>query len=342
MKQHVRLLAVAFLALVAVQANAQWVRQASGTTADFRGLSVVSDKIAWASGTKGSFTRTLDGGKTWQAGTVPGAEGLDFRDVDAFDANVAYLLSIGKGDASRIYKTIDGGKTWKLQFKNNQPEAFFDAMAFWDAKRGIAMSDPVNGRFLVITTRDGGATWNPMPPDGMPPALPNEGGFAASGTCIAVQGKNNVWIGTGGAAKARVFRSTDGGKSWSVAETPILAGIPSAGIFSMAFADAKNGVIVGGDYQKPALAEKNLARTNDGGLTWNLIETEKPSGFRSGIVLLANGGAVAVGTSGSDFSSDGKRWEKLDQENYNAVAASRNGVVWAAGPKGRIARWEVK
>jgi photosystem II stability/assembly factor-like uncharacterized protein len=342
MKQRTELLAVALLALVAWQANAQWVQQASGTTADFRGLSVVNEKIVWASGTKGSFTRTLDGGTTWQAGIVPGAEGLDFRDVEAFDANVAYLLSIGKGDSSRIYKTIDGGKTWKLQFRNSHPEAFFDAMAFWDAQHGISMSDPVDGRFLVITTRDGGATWNSMPSDRMPAALPNEGGFAASGTCIAVQGKNNVWIGTGGAAKARVFYSTDGGQSWSVSETPILAGVPSAGIFSVAFADAKNGVIVGGDYQKPALAEKNLAVTKDGGNTWNLIETEKPAGFRSGIVLLGKEKALAVGTSGSDYSPDGTRWEKLDHENYNAVAASRNGIVWAAGPKGRIAKWVVQ
>src|SRR5215813_738162 len=138
---------------------AEWQQQSSGTTADFRGLSVVNEKIVWASGTKGTFIHTIDGGKSWQVGQVPGAELLAFLDVDAFDAKIAYLLSIGKGESSRIYKTTDGGKQWTLQFKNTNPEAFFDAMAFWDARHGIAMSDPVDGRFLIITTDDGGATW---------------------------------------------------------------------------------------------------------------------------------------------------------------------------------------
>src|SRR5215216_733810 len=144
------------------RAMSQWARQSSGTMADFRGLSAVSSLIAWASGTRGTFARTTDGGATWHAATVGGAGALDFRDVDAFDDKTAYLLSIGKGESSRIYKTVDGGATWKLQFTNGNREAFFDAMAFWDRDHGIAFSDPVDGRFIIITTVDGGATWNPV------------------------------------------------------------------------------------------------------------------------------------------------------------------------------------
>src|SRR5687767_5588969 len=84
-----------------------WQKQISGTTVRLRGLSAVSTSVAWASGQGGSYTRTIDGGRTWRSATVPGAETLDFRDVDAFDANTAYLLAIGEGDKSRIYKTTD-------------------------------------------------------------------------------------------------------------------------------------------------------------------------------------------------------------------------------------------
>ncbi|MBO0721652.1 MAG: hypothetical protein J2P41_12565, partial [Blastocatellia bacterium] len=213
-----------------------WTPQTSHTTARLRGISAVSDKVAWASGANGTCLRTIDGGATWQAATVPGADSLDFRDVEAFDADNAYLLSIGDGEKSRIYKTIDGGRNWKLQFTNTNPKAFFDALAFWDANHGLAFSDPVDGHFLVITTEDGGSTWNEVPAENIPAALPGEGAFAASGTCITVQGRNNVWIATGGGA-ARVFRSTDAGKSWQVAATPIAGGQPSAGIFSIAFKD---------------------------------------------------------------------------------------------------------
>ena len=314
----------------------QWQAQEIKTDADFRGLCAVGPKVAWVSGTKGTFGRTTDGGKTWTAGTVPDADKLDFRDVEAFSEDTAYLLSAGQGEESRIYKTIDGGKTWKLQFKNAEPKAFFDAIAFWDEKHGIALSDPVDGKFPLIVTDDG-KTWTPLPEKSRPAALAKEGAFAASGTCLVTRGENDVWFCTGGAKAARVFHSDDRGKTWSVSETPLLAGIESAGVFSIAFRDQKNGVIVGGDYRKPDDTKATGAITADGGKTWKPIE--KPLPFRSGVAW-AKDRWVAVGTSGSDVSvDDGQTWKPLDKEKYNAVAFTATGEGWAAGPKGRIAKF---
>jgi photosystem II stability/assembly factor-like uncharacterized protein len=174
--------AFALLASCDSIALAQWRQQAIRTVANFRGLCAVSARVAWVSGTKGTYGRTTNGGKTWSAGTVPGAEKLDFRDVEAFGENEAYLLSAGPGADSRIYKTIDGGRTWSLQFTNADSDAFFDALAFWDKAHGIALSDPVRGRFTLVITEDGGAHWKPLAPIELPPALSNEGAFAASGT----------------------------------------------------------------------------------------------------------------------------------------------------------------
>ena len=239
------------LGLCAAITHAQWQRQTISSDADFRGLCVVSAKVAWVSGTKGTYGRTTDGGKTWSVGTVPGADKLDFRDVEAFGEATAYLLSAGPGEDSRIYKTTDGGKTWALQFKNADPAAFFDAMAFWDEKNGIALSDPVQGQFQLIVTDDGGANWKPLAATNLPPALPKEGAFAASGTCLVTQGTSDVWFCTGGAKAARVFHSKDRGQHWTVSETPLIAGADSAGVFSIAFRDEQHGMIVGGDYRKP-------------------------------------------------------------------------------------------
>lgn len=317
--------------------TAQWQKQFINTEASFRGLSAVNQNIAWVSGTNGTVGRTIDGGEKWEVIRVSDALQLDFRDIEAFSANLAYILSIGKGDASRIYKTTDGGKTWKLQFKNEQPEAFFDAIAFWDEQHGIAMSDPVDGRFVIIRTDDGGANWKPIPPEQIPPAINGEGGFAASGTCLFTQGKSNVWFASGGAATARIYRSTNRGNSWTVHETPILAGLPSAGIFGIHFKDVLNGMIVGGNYSAPNEIGKTVATSNDGGKTWRLIENKLP--FRSGVVFM-NGRWIAVGTSGSDVSkNNGASWQKLDGENYNAVSFTKSGVGWVAGPKGRIAKF---
>src|SRR5215475_4933672 len=243
---------------VAQRVAPQWLPQSSGTTARLRGVSAVSATVAWASGADGVYLKTTDGGETWRTATVPGAEALDFRDVEAFDANTAYLLSIGEGDRSRIYKTTDGGEHWRLQFTNRNPKAFFDAMAFWDADRGLAVSDSVDGRFVIIKTTDGGSSWKEVPPEKLPPALAGEGAFAASGTCIVAQGRNNVWIAT---TAARALRSTDGGDTWHVSTTTIPKVASAGGIFSIAFIYSKNVVNLGGVYKTEGDAFYNVAKT---------------------------------------------------------------------------------
>jgi photosystem II stability/assembly factor-like uncharacterized protein len=320
-----------------------WQVQAVNTAASFRGLSVV-DQTVWASGTSGTFVKTTDSGKTWRVGQVAGAEKLDFRDVEAFSAQVAYLLSIGPGENSRIYKTTNGGDIWTLQFQNTEKEAFFDALAFWDDRHGLAMSDPVRGRFYLVKTDDGGAHWTPVAPAGMPPAVTGEGGFAASGTCLVTRGKTEAFLVSGGTA-ARVYHSKDRGQTWTVVDTPVIKGAAGAGIFSLAFADEKHGVIVGGNYEKPEAVEKNAAVTADGGHTWQLPTIKRPTGFRSGVAFdptRRRHTVLAVGTSGTDVSRDGgQTWTNLDKENLNAVAFDPSGVAWAVGPNGRVVRMAV-
>ena len=173
----------------------------------------MNPQVVWASGRAGTFTVTTDGGQTWRAGVVPGAEMLQFRDVQAFSASVAYLLSIGtSGDPTdfRIYKTVDGGATWTIQFENHNPNAFYDGFAFWTPHRGIAHSDSVNGVFPDLRTTDG-TTWQDI--SNMPPALPGEFSFASSGTCVTTQGGRNAWIATGGATIARILATRDGGNT---------------------------------------------------------------------------------------------------------------------------------
>lgn len=247
-------------------AGPHWVIQNSGTTARLRGVCAVSDRVAWASGSGSTVLRTADGGATWQKLTIT-TDALDFRDIDAVDSQTAYVLSIGNGPLSRIYKTTDGGATWTLQFKNDDPKAFYDAMSFWDANHGIAMGDSIDGQFCIMTTADGGGIWKRVPASALPPALENEGAFAASGSNIVVSGNTHAWIGTGAARQARVLRTTDRGRTWKVSNTLLVAG-SSAGIFSIAFRDLKHGVVVGGDYTKEKETGGNLAVTNDGGETW--------------------------------------------------------------------------
>ena len=327
----------------AVAARAQWAAQSSGVTVRFRGVSAVSSRVAWASGAGGTFARTIDGGRTWRSGQVPGAGELDFRDVDAFDADTAYLLAIGEGERSRVYKTEDGGRNWTLQFQNRRAEAFFDCMAFWDRARGLAISDPVNGRFLVVTTDDGGRTWKEADAAGMPAALEGEGGFAASGTCVAAGRGGEAWFGTGGTGGARVLRTTDWGRTWQASAAPLATG-KAAGVFSLTFWGA-SGAAVGGDYTLEKEAKGNAALTSDGGRSWRALAEGRPSGYRSCVARVPGTRGptlIAVGPSGSDYSTDGgQTWAALGAEGFHALSVARDGsAAWAVGEGGRIARLE--
>jgi photosystem II stability/assembly factor-like uncharacterized protein len=307
------------------------------SNASFRGVSVVNERVVWASGSGGTVLRSVDGGASWSARNVAGADSLDFRDIEAFDSARAYVLSAGED--GRIYKTRDGGRTWTLQFKNTTKGAFFDCFDFWSENAGIAMSDPVGGRFLLIRTEDG-RTWQPIPSQSHGRAQDGEAAFAASGTCIVTADKRRAYLATGGGLRARVLVSNDRGDTWTATPTPLHAGTGSAGIFSLAFADARDGIAIGGDYQEPA-AEHVVARTTDGGRSWEQVGT---TAYVSGAAYVpGTSTVVAVGTKGTRISRNhGATWATLDTLEYNAVQFATDGTGFAVGPRGRIARLGLK
>jgi len=328
----------------AVVNNAHWTKVSVATTASLRGLSAVSADVIWASGTGGTVIKTVDGGKTWAVMVVPGAEKLDFRGIRAFDDKTALIMSSGPAeqDQARIYRTTDGGQDWHQVFEEKRAGIFFDTIAFWDRRHGILLSDPVDGHFAVFRTDDGGATWKQIPPVTLPPALPNEGAFAASNSCLTVEGEKNVWFATGGAKVARVFHSTDRGQSWTVSETPMHPGNASAGIFSLAFSDPTNGIAVGGDYAHPASSDlPNVMFTSDGGQSWQPGAPTRPAGiYLSSVASLPISEKhffVAAGVSGAFIFAD--RWSKAVDQNVNGVAVAKGSApgIWVVGPKGLVA-----
>ncbi|WP_339156559.1 oxidoreductase [Actinomadura luteofluorescens] len=316
-----------------------WRLTPTGSEARFRGLAAVGRETAWLAGSGGTVLRTTDGGRTWRDVAPAGARGLEFRDVEAFDARRAVVLAIGEGDASRVYRTSDGGATWTLGFENDDPRAFYDCVTFFDSRHGLAVSDPVDGRFRIISTGDAGRSWRVLPPEGMPPALEGEAGFAASGQCLVSHGSRDVWLATGGASRSRVFHSGDRGLTWTVADTP-LPSSASQGVFAVAFRDSRHGVAVGGDYRPGQPSPAAAATTSDGGRTWRPAR-RPPAEYRSGAVWPAYAGpaALAVGPTGSDGNLDGGRtWTRFDTGSFDTVDCAPDGGCWAAGEKGRAAR----
>ena len=318
----------------------EMTEQRSDVTADLRAVTAVDYETAWASGAGGTWLRTTDAGKSWISGTVPGAERLDFRSLAAFDAQRAIVLSAGS--PARMFRTTDGGANWREVYRNEAPGIFFDALRFADRSRGYALADPIDGHFVLMETRDAGETWTELPG---PQARPGEGAFAASNSALAVRG-NLLWFATGGST-ARVFRSTDGGRTWSGSEVPAPSGAPSRGVFSIAFVSELRGVLVGGEFQAPQ-EPGAFATTEDGGITW--AAGKVPAGYRSCVVILDRIRVVATGTSGTESTEIVGWWHRGPKKpgsseinGWGSIGPGMNALsVWgnsgrAVGAKGRIA-----
>ncbi|CAN5727013.1 oxidoreductase [soil metagenome] len=306
-----------------------------GPETSLRGLSVVNDSVAWISGSSGWTASTADAGRTWQWQQAPGYQTLDFRDIEAFSAERAVMVSAGS--PAVILRTADGGRTWQEVYRNESPDIFLDGMDFWDDQRGLLYGDPIAGQMQLLQTLDGGQTWQNISPNIPVPLKEGEASFAASGTGIRTLGRGHAWIATGGRV-SRVFHSTDYGRTWVVHDLPILQGKPSTGPFSIAFFDPKRGVAAGGDYQMDTLRQDNFRRTTDGGRSWHAPK-QGPFGYRSAVEYVSKNTIIATCTSGTDISTDGGRsWQRLSPEGYHTVRKAKAGNwVLLTGSKGRIA-----
>lgn len=310
------------------------------TNTSIRGLSVVSDSVAWVSGSNGFIGKSTDGGKTWKWTKPKGHETLDFRDIEAFDGNNAVILNAGS--PAYILRTSDGGKSWTESYKNIDSAIFLDGMDFWDKKNGIIFGDPIKNRMQLLTTIDGGLSWTDATAKLTLQPATGEAGFAASGTTIQTMAGGKVWIATGG-TKSNIYTSDDYGMTWKKYECPILQGGSSTGVFSIDFFNQNQGIAVGGDYMKDKENQNNVLLTIDGGKTWS-----KPSrpvfGFRSGVLWYTDKTCFATGTSGTDVSRDGgDSWYHISDESFNAIKKAKTGnLILLAGNKGLIYSLKIK
>jgi photosystem II stability/assembly factor-like uncharacterized protein len=301
-------------------------------TAHVRGLFLVDDQIAWASGSRGHFMRCTDG-TSWTFDTIPGYSHLDFRDIHAFDAENALVMA--SGIEGIILRTSDGGATWSEVYANRNDDVFLDGMDF-QGDHGYCYGDPINGKPLLIESNDAGHTWVEKSPDALPTMLDNEAGFAASGTGLQLI-QNQIFIATGGGETARVFRSTDG-ISFQIAETNMLSE-EGCGIFSISFKDTMTGVAVGGCYIDSSRAEGNCAITSDGGKSWKEINQKNPNGYRSCVAHSAKADFfLACGRTGIDFSADnGNTWTQLSDDGYFTCTLGEK-TGWMMGRNGKLAK----
>ncbi|MEP6728747.1 MAG: oxidoreductase [Bacteroidota bacterium] len=325
-----------FLLACSFAVNAQTIELLStGNKTSMRGLSVVSDKTIWASGSNGTVARSVDSGKTWKWITVPGFEKRDFRDIEAFDAVTAIVMAIDT--PAVILKTIDGGQHWKTVYENKTPGMFLDAMEFWNQQSGIVIGDPINGKFFIARTFDEGNSWHETSFDKLPAADSGEACFASSGTNIRGLNLAEACFISGG-LRSRFF--------WkgNPIDLPLLQGKVSYGANSIAVRDNKKRknsnyfVVVGGDFSHDTSTEKNCAITRDGGKTW-IAPATPPHGYRSCVEFITKIKMITCGTSGVDVSADaGINWQLVSKESFHVCRKAKDGTAVFLAGNGKIGR----
>lgn len=302
-----------------------------------RGLSVVNNNIVWVSGSSGTIGKSTNGGKNWKWIKVSGFEKTDFRDIEAFDSNIAVIMAVG--EPAYMLKTIDGGDSWKVVYENKTKGMFLDAMAFWNEQAGIVIGDPIEGRFFISRTFDGGATWQDIPYTKRPIADSGEACFAASGTNIKVLDRDEAVFISGG-VKSRMYQ-----RNQVIDLTNMLQGKETTGANSIAVLDHKRRkggktiIIVGGDFNNPNTKDKNCMFTKNGGKSWSVPNTP-PNGYRSCVEFLSKKDVLTCGITGVDFSSNGgKDWSLISTEGFNVCKIAKSGTsIFLAGSNGKIGK----
>ncbi|WP_439129802.1 oxidoreductase [Polaribacter sp.] len=296
-----------------------------------RAIKVKDTNSVFYAGSNGDVGFTTNNGAIWNALNIRYKDSIipHFRSL-AFNGKDYFALSIA--NPALLYKISDGKFT--LQYKEEHPKVFYDALTFFDDNlHGIAVGDPTENCASILLTSNAGNTWQKLPCKNLPEIAKEEAFFAASNTNIKTIGKT-VWIASGG-SKARILKSTDFGKNWTITQTPIIQGDGPQGIYSIDFVDENNGIIIGGNYAKPLENRANKAITTDGGKTWQLVADNQNPNYKSCVQYVPNTNGkeiFAVGKTGVSFSNDGgKTWKDVSKDSYYTIQFVDKNTAWLSG-----------
>jgi hypothetical protein len=303
-----------------------------------RGLAVPNQNTIWASGSKGSFAKSVNGGSDFEWMQVKGYETRDFRSIHAWNDKEAIIVAIAA--PAIILKTKDGGISWYKVYENTDTLMFLDAIHFKDASNGLVVGDPISNHIFLLSTIDKGENWNEIPSSYFKtPLEKGEAFFASSGSNIAQNSKDDFLV--SGGLRSRLWINGE------AIDIPILQGGTSTGANSMAISPSGYDImIVGGDFMKDTSRVQNVVGLKQSirKSSWFIEKSiGHPNGYRSGVVYISNSILISCGSSGVDISKNkGKSWDLISTESFHVVRKQPNTKsVFLAGGGGRIGYYSI-
>ncbi len=170
--------------------------------------------------------KSIDGGKTWKMMGLKASKTIHRIIMDPDDPNTLYVGALGsiwgENEERGVFKTTDGGENWEkilyvhegvgcadLVMDPNNPNKLIAAM--WEFGRKPWFFNSGGKGSGMYLTYDGGKNWKKMTTkEGMP-----EGDIGRIGLAIAPSEPNIVYA-LIEAKENGLYRSTDGGETWSL------------------------------------------------------------------------------------------------------------------------------
>lgn len=309
----------------------------------------VNDRVGWYANGAGKIYKTIDGGDTWQKQLDQ--PGTYFRCLAFLDESHGFAGNIGPGyfpnvsDSQPLYETQDGGTTWRpVSTIVGQPvvglcslqvlrEEFINAGKL-DRRTRLIGVGRVGGPVAMIVSDDSGATWQQL-------TLPKQAamafdvhffnrreGFIAAASDVDVANSH-----------ALILQTQDAGATWKEVYQSTR---PYELTWKIAFPTQKVGYVTIQSYNPdPKVAERFVAKTIDGGATWQEVPLVTNAAVREfGIAFIDEStGWIGAMPHGFFTTDGGMTWTKADMGNavnkIRLVPSSQKTLGFAIGSEVR-------
>ncbi|MCZ8331726.1 MAG: alpha/beta fold hydrolase [Flavobacterium sp.] len=284
-------------------------------------ITFINEKEGWYVNGYGSIYNTKNGGETWEKQLEK--KGTFFRTIAFVDNLVGFAGTVGTDyfpnvtDSIPLYGTRDGGKTWKpVDYKGPYVKGLcaidivkeqYINHGKIDYKIHIYAVGRVGSPANMMVSHDGGETWTSN-------SMNNDCKMLFD---IKMFDKNNGFVCAASdedmeKSNALILKTSDGGKTW---KKVYQSNRPFEGTWKASFPTKEVGYVTIQSYNPdPNVKQQRIAKTTDGGETWNEINLVEDAGAREfGIGFIdENHGFVGTMNTGYETKDGGKTWTKVN------------------------------
>ena len=274
-----------------------------------------------------SFNEGID----WKIVDYNFTPSTDFRGIQLINDSTA--VAISSGFPARIVQLKSNGKKKEL-WHSNDSAWFIDGLIWTDKNTLLAPGDPINGVFKFLESKDRGNTWRIIDDSKCPKSEKDEAIFAASNSSLIKTEKGLLILASGGSKAGIYIGSIETGK-WDFYLSPIVQGLPSAGIFGLNIYSKNQLLASGGNYTQPDSTFKTFSYFDLKKLKW--LKVENVGGYRSAVSSI-NENIITTGSNGIDiWLSSHQKWKNVSSIGHNVIHPISNTNSWLlAGNKGQI------